>query len=161
MVQCLFIGTVHYIFSFRCALFLQVHVDLGSTAVATPGALICRISATASVTAATVKTRMIAVRRLGQLSHYWRRQPIKCCLPVHLLLILLSPRLVQSSGFAAMVIDGFSPSFSVICHLFFQPHHFQVSIHSIHPSCPRSYTFSFSGWFLTIIACKHVLVVVL
>ena len=62
MVQCIFTGTYFRLYSFRCALFLQVHVDLGSTAVATPGALICRISATASVTAATVKTRMIAVR---------------------------------------------------------------------------------------------------
>ena len=36
---------------------------------------------------------------------------------------------------------------SVIRHLSFQAHHFHVSVHSIHPPCPRSTPFSFFGWF--------------
>ena len=42
-------------------------------------------------------------------------------------------RLVLSSAIAAMVIDGSSPSSSVIRHLSFQCHHFHVPVHSIHP----------------------------
>ena len=59
---------------------------------------------------------------------------------------LLFLQLVPPSGVSAMVIDSSSPSPSVIRHLSFKSHHFWVSVHSIHPSCPRS-SFFFSGWF--------------
>ena len=65
---------------------------------------------------------------------------------VHRLLFLLT-RLVPSSGVAAMVTSGSSPSSSVIRRISFQSHHFHVPVHSIYPYCRRYSSFSFSGWF--------------
>ena len=49
----------------------------------------------------------------------------------------------SSSRIATMVIDGSSPSSSVILNVYFQSHHFCVSVCSIYLALPRS----FSGWF--------------
>ena len=60
--------------------------------------------------------------------HFW----IKQCIEVgDLLCFVLVFRLVPSSEFAAMVNDGSSLLSSVIRHLSFQSHHFQISVHSV------------------------------
>ena len=47
----------------------------------------------------------------------------------------------------ATVIDGSSPSSSVIRHLYFQSHHVHVSVRSIPPTCSRSSCFLIPGGF--------------
>ena len=59
---------------------------------------------------------------------------------------------VLSSGVVAMVINGSSPSYSVVRHLPFQFHYLHVSVYSIHPPCPQS-SYYFPGWFYPLSAC--------
>ena len=56
-----------------------------------------------------------------------------------------------------MVIDGSLPSPSVVRHLSFQSHHFHVSVHSIHPSCPRSSHFLLGSMPIICLKCTIIM----
>ena len=63
-------------------------------------------------------------------------------------LLLLFLWLVSPYVVAAMVTEGSSPSSTAIPHLHLQSRHFQVSVHTIHPTCLQSPSWCFQVHYL-------------
>ena len=99
---------------------------------------------------------------LGLLHHVWNidrcvylKSHVTVIMVYHLhvnLLFFLRP--VRSSGVAEKVIDGYLPSSPVMLHSTLQPHHFQVSVHIIHPRCLPSSSTSLSGTSMSIVCLQ-------